>query len=245
MLSIKEIQNKKKNKEKISIITAYDFAFARMAEEAGIDQILVGDSLANVMLGYPSTRDIGMAEMILFTRAVAKGAPNTHIIADMPYLSDGDPETAMENAKRLLEVGAHSVKLEGAKINVIEALIKKGIPVMGHLGLLPQTAESFKQYGKTEAEADQLLKEALAIDKLGVYSMVLEHVPESLGSLISQRVSATTIGIGAGRNTDGQVLVLHDVLGINGGKIPPFAKKFADVFEVGVRGISDYIRSIC
>ena len=164
MLSIKEIQNKKKNKEKISIITAYDFAFARMAEEAGIDQILVGDSLANVMLGYPSTRDIGMAEMILFTRAVAKGAPNTHIIADMPYLSDGDPETAMENAKRLLEVGAHSVKLEGAKINVIEALIKKGIPVMGHLGLLPQTAESFKQYGKTEAEADQLLKEALAIE---------------------------------------------------------------------------------
>src|SRR5574344_2605136 len=244
MLSIKEIQNKKKNGEKVSVITAYDFAFAKMAEAAHIDQILVGDSLANVMLGYSSTREIGMNEMIIFTRAVSKGAPNTHIISDMPYLSDSNPTLALENAKHLLDAGAHSVKLEGAKEDVIEILLKNNSPVMGHLGLLPQTAKSFKQFGKSSEEADQLLKDAMTIDKLGVYSMVLEHIPESLGSLISQRVSAVTLGIGAGESTDGQVLVLHDVLGLNGGKSPPFAKKFANIFEIGVQGISDYIQSM-
>lgn len=244
MLSIEDIQNKKKSGKKISVITAYDVAFARIAETAGIDQILVGDSLANVMLGYKTTRDIGMNEMVIFTQAVSRGAPNTHIISDMPYLSDATPALALENAKRLIDAGAQSVKLEGAKEDVIEKLLANHIPVMGHLGLLPQTAKNFKQYGKSAEEAEQLIKDAETIDKLGVYAMVLEHVPESLGSLISQRVSAVTIGIGAGQSTDGQVLVMHDVLGLNGGKNPPFAKKFADVFELSVQGISDYIRYI-
>jgi Ketopantoate hydroxymethyltransferase len=139
MLTPEDLKAKKVNKvEKISMITAYDFAFAQMAEAAGIDQILVGDSLANTMLGYKSTREIGMTEMLIFTAAVCRGAPNTHVVADMPYLSDKDPQTAYDNARRLMDVGASSVKIEGTPAGVLEFLHEKGIPVCGHLGLLPQ-----------------------------------------------------------------------------------------------------------
>ena len=244
MLTPEEIKARKNTGEKISMITSYDFAFAQMAEAAGIDQILVGDSLANTMLGYKSTREIGMEEMLIFVAAVCRGAPNTHVVADMPYLSDKDPQTAYDNAKRFMDLGASSVKLEGTPEGVIEFLRSKDIPVCAHLGLLPQTAENFKQKGKTEEEAAAIEAAAKYVDSLGCFEMVLEHIPEELGTKITREVSAPTIGIGGGKFTNGQVLVMHDALGMHPRKIPPFATKFVDMYSLGVKGISDYIASV-
>ena len=244
MLTPEEIKARKNTGEKISMITSYDFAFAQMAVAAGIDQILVGDSLANTMLGYKSTREIGMEEMLIFVAAVCRGAPNTHVVADMPYLSDKDPQTAYDNAKRFMDLGASSVKLEGTPEGVIEFLRSKDIPVCAHLGLLPQTAENFKQKGKTEEEAAAIEAAAKYVDSLGCFEMVLEHIPEELGTKITREVSAPTIGIGGGKFTNGQVLVMHDALGMHPRKIPPFATKFVDMYSLGVKGISDYIASV-
>ncbi len=244
MLTPKDITEKKARNEKISMITSYDFAFAQMAEAAGIDQILVGDSLANTMLGYSTTRDVGMTEMLIFVGAVCRGAPNTHVVADMPYLSDKDPQTAYDNARRFMDLGAASVKLEGTPEGVIEFLRSKDIPVCAHLGLLPQTAENFKQKGKTAEEAEAIEKAAKYVDSLGGFEMVLEHIPEELGTRITREVSAATIGIGGGRYTDGQVLVMHDALGMHQKKIPPFATKFVNMFELGVEGFKKYIDSV-
>ncbi len=240
MLSAQQIKARK-GKEKIAQITTYDFGFAKIAEAAGIDQILVGDSLANTMLGYKSTTSVGMAEMLIFTAAVCRGAPNTHVIADMPYLSYENPESALENAKKFMDVGAQSVKLEGFKPEVIETLVKNGIPVCAHLGLLPQTAVTMKQVGKTEEEAKRLLNEIKTIDAIGAYECVLEHIPGELGESLTKAVSLITIGIGGGSHTDGHVTVLQDAIGINNGKIPPFATKYCNVFDVAKKGIEDYI----
>lgn len=243
MLSAAQIRETK-GKRKISQITAYDYAFAKIAETAGIDQILVGDSLANTMLGYKSTQCIGMNEMQIFVGAVVRGAPNTHVIADMPFLSYETPETALENAKKFMDLGASSVKLEGFHPKVIEKLCANGIEVCAHLGLLPQTATSFKQVGKDDESAAQILAEAKTLDETGAYECVLEHVPDALGKKVTDAVKLITIGIGAGKATDGQVLVLHDALGITNGKIPPFATKYCDVFDVAKRGIEAYISAI-
>lgn len=244
MLSTKEILLMKKNGEKIAVTTAYDVAFAAMAEKAGIDMILVGDSLANTMLGYKSTNEIGMKEMEIFTAAVCRGAPNTHVIADMPFQSDSTPELALENAQKLINCGASSVKLEGAKIEIIQHLRENNIEVMGHLGLLPQTAKNFKQYGNSEEEAEKLIQEAKILESLGVYAFVLEHIPSELGKQITKAATPVTIGIGAGQDTDGQVLVMHDLLGMHTKKIPPFAQKFANLFDAGVEGFEQYIASV-
>ena len=244
MLTPKDITEKKAKGEKISMITSYDFAFAQMAEAAGIDQILVGDSLANTMLGYKTTRAVAMEEMLIFVGAVCRGAPNTHVVADMPYLSDKDPQTAYDNARRFLDLGAASIKLEGTPEGVLEFLRSHDVPVCAHLGLLPQTAENFKQKGKTVEEARAIEDAARFIDSLGCFEVVLEHIPEELGTKITREVSAATIGIGGGRFTDGQVLVMHDALGMHLGKNPPFAKKFVDMFELGVKGFKKYIDSV-
>lgn len=244
MLSTKEILLMKKNGEKIAVTTAYDVAFAAMAEKARIDMILVGDSLANTMLGYKSTNEIGMKEMEIFTAAVCRGAPNTHVIADMPFQSDSTPELALENAQKLINCGASSVKLEGAKIEIIQHLRENNIEVMGHLGLLPQTAKNFKQYGNSEEEAEKLIQEAKILESLGVYAFVLEHIPSELGKQITKAATPVTIGIGAGQDTDGQVLVMHDLLGMHTKKIPPFAQKFANLFDAGVEGFEQYIASV-
>ncbi|MDR1759999.1 MAG: 3-methyl-2-oxobutanoate hydroxymethyltransferase [Fibrobacter sp.] len=244
MLSIRDLKEKKKNGEPVSMITAYDFAFAQMAERAGIDQILVGDSLANTMLGYSSTREIGMNEMKIFTSAVRRGAPDTHIVADMPYLSDENPKAALQNAKALLECGADSVKIEGVNTEVLKVLRDNEIEIVGHIGLQPQTAKNFKQHGKTPEEAERIFKEAEILNALGVFEIVLEHIPEELGKRITQEIPAITIGIGAGRFTDGQVLVLHDVLGLHDKKNPPFAARLTNLFDLGVEGISKYIEHI-
>ena len=244
MLSPIDIKNKKKKGEKVSMITSYDYAFAQMAEAAGIDQILVGDSLANTMLGYKKTSDIGMNEMLIFVAAVCRGAPNTHVVADMPYLSDKDPQTAYDNARRFMDLGASSIKLEGTPEGVIEFLRSHDIPVCAHHGLLPQTAENFKQKGRTEEEAAAIIKAAKFTDELGCFEMVLEHIPEELCTKITQMVDAVTIGIGGGKFTDGQVLVMHDALGMHLGKNPPFAPKFVDMFSLGVEGFKKYIESV-
>lgn len=244
MLTPEDIQAKKSKKQKISMVTAYDFAFAKMAEAAGVDQILVGDSLANTMLGYKSTREIGMNEMQIFVAAVCRGAPNTHVVADMPFGSDANPQLAYDNARRFMDLGASSIKLEGVPEGVIEFLRSKDIPVCAHHGLLPQTAENFKQKGKTEEEANAIIAAAKYTDSLGCFEMVLEHIPETLGTLITQQVSAVTIGIGGGKFTDGQVLVMHDALGMHPGKIPPFATKFVNMYELGVEGFKKYVEHV-
>ena len=244
MLSPSDIVAKKQKGEKVSMITAYDYAFARMAEEAGVDQILVGDSLANTMLGYKSTREIGMTEMLIFASAVCRGAPNTHVIGDMPYLSDKDPQTAYDNARRFMDVGCASIKLEGTPEGVIEFLRSKDIPVCAHHGLLPQTAENFKQKGRTAEEAAAIEAAAKFTDSLGCFEMVLEHIPEELGKKITDSVKAVTIGIGGGKFTNGHVLVMHDALGMHPGKIPPFATKFVDMYSLGVEGFKKYIDSV-
>lgn len=240
MLSAQQIKERK-GKEKVAQITAYDYGFAKIAEAAGIDQILVGDSLANTMLGYKSTQSVGMTEMLIFTAAVCRGAPNTHVIADMPFKSYDDPKSALENAKRFMDVGASSVKLEGYMPDVIETLIQNNIPVCAHLGLLPQTATSMKQVGKTEEEAERLLKEIQKIDEIGAYACVLEHIPGDLGEKLTKAVSLITIGIGGGSHTDGHVTVLQDAIGINNGKIPPFATKYCNLFDVAKKGIEEYV----
>ena len=244
MLSPSDIVAKKQKGEKVSMITAYDYAFARMAEEAGVDQILVGDSLANTMLGYKSTREIGMTEMLIFASAVCRGAPNTHVIGDMPYLSDKDPQTAYDNARRFMDVGCASIKLEGTPEGVIEFLRSKDIPVCAHHGLLPQTAKNFKQKGRTAEEAAAIEAAAKFTDDLGCFEMVLEHIPEELGKKITDSVKAVTIGIGGGKFTNGHVLVMHDALGMHPGKIPPFATKFVDMYSLGVEGFKKYVDSV-
>lgn len=244
MLTAKQILEMKVRGENVSMTTAYDFAFARMAEAAGVDQILVGDSLANVMLGYKSTREIGMTEMEIFTAAVCRGAPNTHVVADMPYASDENPSEAVRNAKRLIACGASSVKLEGAKLDILKAIRDAGIDIVGHLGLLPQTATSFKQCGKTEEEAERIFNEAMQLDELGIFSFVLEHIPSDLGEKISKAVKAVTIGIGAGNGTDGQVLVMHDFMRMHPGKVPPFVTQFANMYDAGVEGFRKYVESV-
>lgn len=244
MLTPQDILARKKSGKKVSMITAYDFAFARMAEEAGVDQILVGDSLANTMLGYKSTREIGMTEMLIFAAAVCRGAPNTHVIGDMPYMSDKDPQTAYDNARRFMDVGCASIKLEGTPEGVIEFLRSKDIPVCAHHGLLPQTAENFKQKGRTEEEARAIEAAAKFTDDLGCFEMVLEHIPEELGKKITDSVKAVTIGIGGGKFTNGHVLVMHDALGMHPGKIPPFATKFVDMYSLGVEGFKRYVDSV-
>jgi 3-methyl-2-oxobutanoate hydroxymethyltransferase len=226
------------------VATGYDFPFARILQAAGVDVILVGDSLANVVLGLGSTRGVGMDIMSLFLGATVRGAGDTHVMADMPYGADTDPAMAVANGRRFLELGAASVKLEGAKLEAIRAMTSEGIPVVGHLGLLPQTAKSFKQVGRDPSERDALSRQAEALAKAGAIAMVLEHMAFDLAAQITRAVPVPTIGIGAGRDVDGQVLVLHDFLGMHPGPFPPFAKAFADVHGAALAGAMEYCRAV-
>ena len=230
----------KKNGEAISMVTVYDTAFARMAEAAQIEMLLVGDSAANVMLGMEKTAEISMEEMLTFTAAVKRGAPSSYIVSDMPFGSDSDAKNAVQNAKKLVEAGANAVKIEGLPLDSLKAINETGIDIVGHLGLLPQTAESFKQVGKSEEEAEKIFEQAKILDSLGVCAIVLEHIPSELGKKISLATNAPIIGIGAGEQTDGQVLVMHDVLKMHPFKLPPFAKSFANFWDAGVNAFCDY-----
>ena len=231
---------------KIVMLTAYDFPTAQTAQDAGVDLILVGDSLGMVVLGFSSTRDVTMDMMLHHIAAVRRGADTTHVVGDLPYQSYDTPETAVENAKRMIEAGADSVKVEGRVTEQVRALRSEGIALMGHVGLTPQTATSFKAKGRDEEEADRILSDAQVLEEAGCYSIVLEHMPLRLGKRITDACGIPTIGIGAGVYCDGQVLVYHDVMGMFEGFTPPFVKRYAEIGKASreaCRRYCDEVRS--
>jgi len=239
-----------KRREKISVLTAYDYSTARLCDKAGIDILLVGDSAGMVMLGYGSTMPVGMQEMMLFCGAVARGAKRAMIVGDMPFGSyQPSPNLAIENAIHLIKVGCDAVKLEGgAEIaGTIKAIVDAGIPVMGHIGLRPQTSslwEGYKLQGRTKEAANRLIEDAIAVEEAGVFSIVLEMVASEVGDAITRRVSIPTIGIGSGPSCDGQVLVLHDMLGIYQDIQPRFVKRYSELSISIVDAVSEYNRDV-
>ena len=245
-MTIDELQQKKAMGQKISMLTCYDYAMAKILSRAGVDMLLVGDSLGMVVLGYSSTRDVTMDDMVRHTAAVARGAAGPVIVGDMPYGSYENPGQALDNAKRLLDAGAHMIKVErGREIrDVITALVQTGIPVMGHLGLTPQTAENFRVQGRETAAAMVLREDALLLSELGVHSMVLESMPRSLAKEITLSLRIPTIGIGAGPDTDGQVLVLYDMLGLFDDFRPKFVKPYADLSTAIESAVRQYAREV-
>jgi 3-methyl-2-oxobutanoate hydroxymethyltransferase len=233
----------RKGKEPIAMLTAYTCPIARCLENAGVELILVGDSWGMVEMGFSSTRQVTMEHMCDHIAAVRRGAPNLHIIGDLPYGSDRDPEFALKNALRFLEAGADSVKLEGPKYDVIECLIKSQIDVCGHTGLTPQTSANFRQVGKDEQDARRVLAEAVGLVQAGCFMVVLEHIPSQLGKKISQTISAPTIGIGAGSDCDGQVLVINDLLGL-GDYWPPFSKQYLHLDKLITEAARQYSQEV-
>lgn len=217
-----------KGRRRIPMLTAYTCPVARGLEAAGIPIILVGDTVGMVEMGFDSTREVTIEHMEYHVGAVRRGAPRTHIIGDLPYLTDSDPDTALRNARRLLAAGADSIKLEGPKSDVITHLAQNGIAVVGHTGLTPQTAKNFAKVGRTESEANRIMAEAVAIQNAGAFMLVLEHIPYDLAHHITGALKIPTIGIGAGPDCDGQVLVINDALGL-GDYWPPFSKQYAHV----------------
>jgi len=241
----------KANKEKITMLTAYDYSMAKIVNNAGIDAILVGDSLGMVVQGYESTLEVTMDDMVYHCRAVARGAENALIVGDMPFLSYHiSVEDAVRNAGRLIQEGkAHAVKLEGGVDQVanVTAIVKAQIPVMGHIGLTPQSVNmfgGFKVQGKDTAQAQKVIDDALALEAAGVFAIVLEGIPEKLATLITEKISIPTIGIGAGRYCDGQVLVIHDLLGMYSGQSPKFSKRYAALNETIKDSVTAYITEV-
>ncbi len=235
-LTISQIKEKKELKSKITMLTAHDYPTARLIEKAGIDIALVGDSLGNVVLGYDSTLPVTMDEMVHHAKAVRRGAKNTFLIADMPFMSyQVSNEEALRNGGRFIkESGADAVKLEGAEIieDRIETLIKAGIPVLGHIGLTPQSAVllgGYKVQGRELSAAEKIYRESLLLDKLGCFAIILECIPQQLAKIITESVSVPTVGIGAGKHCDGQVLVTYDMLGIGEEKKKKFVKEYLDL----------------
>ena len=240
----------KKAKEynvKLTMLTAYDYSTAKLINAAGINLILVGDSLGNVILGYEDTISVTMEDMIHHAKAVAKGAPDALVVVDMPFMSyQTSAYDAVVNAGRLMKEGrANAVKLEGGKevCPQIEAIVAAGIPVCAHLGLTPQSINAFgghKVQGKSEQAAKKLVDDAIAVENAGAFAVVLECVPAKLAKVISEKLSIPTIGIGAGAGCDGQVLVYQDVLGMFSDFTPKFVKRFANVGEIMTQAFKDY-----
>jgi len=242
-VKLDEFRNRK-GKEKIIMLTAYDYQIAKILDEEGIDIILVGDSLGMVVQGYMDTKSVTMDDMLYHTRAVARGAKKTPIIGDMPVNSDNTVEDALRNAKGFLDAGAHGVKIEGNKTEVFKALISNGIPVMGHIGLLPQTAPAYRVRGKAPEEAQKILQDAVELDKLGVFTMVLESIPEGLAKQITEAVGAPTIGIGAGKHCDGQVLVINDMLELDPTFSPKYVKRYANLNQIIKQAVEDFRQEV-
>ena len=213
------------------MLTAYDYQMAKILDSAGVDILLVGDSLGMVVLGHKDTKEVTMLDMVRHTEAVARGTALVVVVSDMPRNTYNTVGDALENAQRLIDAGADAVKLEGDPQGVVEALTSSGIQVMGHVGLLPQTAESFKVRGKKRDEAERIYEDALELDRLGVFSIVLECIPLRLAKRITEAVKSLTIGIGAGIHCDGQVLVVNDMLGMEEGFKPKHVKRYAYLTE--------------
>jgi len=228
------LELKRRKGARLAMLTAYDFPSARLAAEAGIDLLLVGDSLGMVVLGYDSTLAVTVADIVHHTRAARRGAPAAFLIADMPFLSYGTPEQALDTAARLMkDAGADAVKLEGGVevAPIVEALTRAGVPVLGHVGLTPQTASAlggYKLQGKDEESARRIVEGARALEAAGCWGVVLELVPAELARLVTERIRIPTIGIGAGPHCDGQVLVFHDLVGLFSGFTPTFVKRYTE-----------------
>lgn len=249
--TVKSFQSAKEKKEKITMLTAYDFSTAQLLDEAGVDSILVGDSLGMVMLGYETTLEVTMDDMIHHTKAVSRGTKNALVIGDMPFMSyHVSIEDTLRNAGRFIkEAGAQAVKLEGGieMVDKIKALVAAKIPVMGHLGLTPQSVNmfgGFKVQGKSAEQAQAILDDARALEAAGVFSIVLECVPDKLAKLITESISIPTIGIGAGNTCDGQVLVIQDVLGMYKGLQPKFVKRYKETGDDIIEGVQSYIKEV-
>ncbi|MBR4391367.1 MAG: 3-methyl-2-oxobutanoate hydroxymethyltransferase [Bacteroidales bacterium] len=249
--SVLTFRKKKQEGRKITVLTSYDYTMAKLVNDAGVDAILVGDSLGNVMLGYEDTVSVTMDDMVCHCRAVARAADHAMVVVDMPFMSyQVSVEETLHNAGRLMKEGrANAVKLEGGTrvCPQIHAMVEAGIPVMAHLGLTPQSINAFGGYkvvGKTKETAEKLLAEALAVQEAGAFSLVLECVPMKLATLISQKLEIPVIGIGSGAGCDGQVLVAQDMLGMTSGFSAKFLKVFAPVGEVIKTAVSDYIHEV-
>jgi 3-methyl-2-oxobutanoate hydroxymethyltransferase len=245
------LQKMKDAGEKISMITAYDFSFARIFDAAGIDIILVGDSASNVMAGHETTLPITLDQMIYHASSVVRGAGRCLIVVDLPFGSyQGNSKEALNSTIRIMkETGAHSIKLEGGEeiLESIKRIISSGVPVMGHLGLTPQSIYKFGTYtvrAKEEAEAIKLKKDALLLQEAGCFAIVLEKIPALLAKEVAESLSIPAIGIGAGKYCDGQVLVMHDMLGINTEFKPRFLRKYLDLFTSVTGAVQHYIKDV-
>ena len=249
--TVTTLQEQKNNGEKITMITCYDYSSAKIMEEAGINTILVGDSLGNVMLGYEDTLQVTMEDMIHHCAAVSRGIKDTFLVCDMPFMSyQAGVHDAVVNAGRLVKEGrANMVKLEGG-VEVcpqIEAIVKASIPVCAHIGLTPQSINAFGGYkvqGKTEAAAKKLIEDAFAVEKAGASMVVLEGVPAKLAKMVTEKLSIPTIGIGAGKDTDGQVLVMQDMLGMFNDFVPKFVKQFGNMGNMMKEAFENYAKEV-
>ena len=237
--------------EKISMITAYDFSFARIFDAAGIDIILVGDSASNVMAGHETTLPITLDQMIYHASSVVRGVDRCLVIVDLPFGAyQGNSKEALNSTIRIMkETGAHSIKLEGGEevLESVKRIISAGVPVMGHLGLTPQSIYKFGTYtvrAKEEAEADKLKKDALLLQEAGCFAIVLEKIPASLAKEVTESLNIPTIGIGAGRHCDGQVLVMHDMLGINTELKPRFLRQYLNLHQQVTGAVQNYIKDV-
>ncbi|MCE4606865.1 MAG: 3-methyl-2-oxobutanoate hydroxymethyltransferase [Desulfurococcales archaeon] len=241
---------KMKGKDKIVMVTAYDYPSARAADEAGVDSILVGDSLAMVVYGMENTHNVPVELMEYHVRAVARADPVAHVVGDMPFMSyETSIRDAVLNAGRLVSAGADSVKLEGGSeyTDVVKAIVRAGIPVMGHIGLTPQkylALGGYRKMGRKPSEADDILKDAEALAEAGAYSIVIEYTSAEVARKITERIPVPTICIGSGPYCDGQVLVFHDLLGFSPRDPPPFAKKYANIYGIVRDAISQYARDV-
>ncbi len=249
-ISITDIQQKKNRSEKIAVVTAYDYSTAKICDTSGIEIILVGDSAGMVMLGYNSTIPVTVDEMLVFCKGVINGSKKALIVADMPFGSyQSDLSLAFLNAIKFIKLGCNAIKIEGGSeiAPLVHNLTQKGIPVMGHIGLKPQTTplwEGYKVQGKTCDSAVDLFNDALELEKSGAFSIVLEMVTAEVAEKISQGISIPTIGIGSGNKCDGQVLVLHDLLGLYDDIKPKFVKRYADSHSLFSTAIKNYINDV-
>lgn len=241
----------KQQGEKIAMLTAYDYSMAKLIDEAGIDIILVGDSAANVMAGYSTTLPMTLDQMIYHAQCVVRGVKRCFVVCDLPFGTyQGDSLTALNSAIRVLkESGAEAVKIEGGEeiIDSVKRIVNAGIPVMGHLGLTPQSINAFGTYAlraKSEAEAAKLKADALRLQEAGCFALVLEKIPADLAAEVTQMLNIPTIGIGAGSGTDGQVLVMQDMLGINQGFAPKFLRRYAEIGETIKEAVGKYITDV-
>lgn len=250
-VTVLDVQQAKEENRKLTMVTAYDYPFGLLADEAGIDIVLVGDSLGMVVMGLAGTVEVNMEHMIHHIRAVTRGCKNPFIVGDMPFMSyNTSIREAIINAGRLLkEGGCESIKLEGGVdfAPTVEAIVKAGIPVQGHIGLTPQTASAlggFKMQGRDAAAAKQIIDDAKALENAGVFSMILEAVPAPLGKLVAEAVKVPVIGIGAGPDVDGQVLVTHDMIGLFDKFVPKFVKQYTNIRKVILDALSEYKQEV-